>query len=284
MNSACQKVYTLIRPDDEKAVPVLIDSPHSGRHIPDQAGFILSPDAHKFYEDRDVDALIHGLEQDGMTCLSAAFSRCYIDPNRAENDIEEEIYDGSCKDSGTIPLFEPSAKAKAGFGLIRRLDKHGHMLQMPVTIAEIQHRLDRFYAPYHAAVAHELSRLRNRFGRAVYLNLHSMPSNSAPYLPAALPFSERRADIVISDRNGETADKKIRNALVDAFRDEGFGVAVNDVYHGGELIARHAHPHQGIHAIQIEISRALYLDEESYERNENFEPFRQVLQKCLTVF
>lgn len=276
MTSGNEKVYTLIRPQEEKALPILIDSPHSGRMIPKGAGFLILEGQHRFYEDRDVDALMDGLTDQGVTCLMASFSRCFIDLNRTQDDVDDEW--------GLMGDFHPSPKAKAGFGLIRRLDQQGDLFQKPITQDEYERRLDGFYHPYHDAVAHEISRLKARFGRVLYINLHSMPSESAPMLPMDLPFASRRADIVISDRDGETADKKTRNGLVDAFEQAGFSVAINMVYHGGELIRRHAHPTKGIDAIQVEISRHLYLDEESYERNSEFKTVMTTLQDTLYSF
>lgn len=273
-----QKVYSLIRPDAEKAIPVLIDSPHSGRTIPDDANFIVTESEHPFYEDRDVDTFIAGLEHNGMTRLSAAFSRCYIDPNRAIDDIEDDIL--SHVWTGLTPC-NPTRKAEQGFGLIRRLGLEGERLQLSLTTQDVEERIAGYYTPYHEAVDHELNRLRQSFGHAVYINMHSMPSRSAPILPTALPYTQQRVDVIVSDCDGVTANKEVRNQLVEQLRSHGFCVLVNELYKGGELISRHGQPTRDIHALQVEVNRALYLDEETYQRSNGYRDCLSRIQKSV---
>lgn len=280
MTLAQEKVYSLISPEREKSVPIIVDSPHSGRLIPADADFQADARQHHcFLEDCDVDGLLNGLEGAGLTKLCAAFSRCYIDLNRRIDDIEDEMVLTDWPDS---VKRNPSKKSRLGFGLFRRLYGDNTQFQPPLTYEQAMARIKGYYAVYHNILATQIAQLKAQHGYCLYLNVHSMPSRSAPQCRVST-FHSRQCDLIVSDRDGATANKKTRDGLVTLLRDHGFAVAVNDTYKGGELIHRHGDPKHNIDAIQIEINRALYLDEDSYKPNEKSNSFKQKFQSCLTT-
>ena len=282
MQCEAQKVYTLTRPNGKETQSILVDSPHSGRFIPETQYLLCPVDELPFYEDRYVDHLVHGIEESGITTLTAEFSRCFIDVNRPVDDLDETLIAGEW----SLPFQpNPSGKSKRGYGLIRHLCNDGrHPFQEPLRNRDVIHRIHAYYEPYHQTLHSELRRLRDLHGSAFYINLHSMPSRSAPYLQTDLRFLTRRADMIIGDLDGSTCCAKKRNSLKHALEDQGFSVVINETYKGDELIRRHGEPTRGIHAVQLEINRAIYLNEKTYEVNSDFDDIKDRLHKSLTKY
>lgn len=249
-------VYRLSRPEPGVEVPFVIDSPHSGRIYPADFGYACPFDVLERAEDNQVDLLIDRAPDWGMTTLNALFPRTYIDVNRAEDDIDTELL----AERWPAPLV-PSSRSYAGIGLIRRLVKPGlPVYDRPLSVQDIRHRIDTYYRPYHIALKTVLDDLHYRYGRVWHIDLHSMPSahGSVPH-----GLLNLQPDFVLGDRDGTSCHPDFTRFLRDALRDMGYRVAINHPYKGVEIVRRYAHPAAGRHSIQLEISKALYWDEQS---------------------
>lgn len=247
-------------------LPVLFDSPHSGVVYPKDFHFICSFSALRQAEDTYVEELFAAVPDFGATLLYALFPRSYIDVNRAVDDIDPGLLDGAWPE----PL-RPSGKSAAGMGLIRALCRPGQPLyDGRLSVAEVMDRIDRYYRPYHFQLADILDGLSGQFGAVWHVDCHSMPSAG---LPAGLA-GRSGVDFVIGDRDGTTAERGFVDFIVGRLRRMGYAVAVNHPYKGVELIRRYANPGRGRHAIQLEINRSLYMNEETLEKSAGFAALR----------
>lgn len=258
-NAHIPGLYRLSRPDTGVEVPFIIDSPHSGRTYPADFDYACPLDALERAEDNQVDLLIDRAPDWGMTTLAALFPRTYIDANRAEDDIDTELL----AERWPAPIA-PSPRSYAGIGLIRRLVTPG----MPVydralSIDEVRHRIDAYYHPYHKTLKALLDDAHYRYGQVWHINMHSMPSAHGG-VPHGLLNTQ--PDFVLGNRDGTSCDPDFTNFLKNTLRDMGYRVAINHPYKGVEIIRRYAHPAAGRHSIQLEISKALYWDEQNNAR------------------
>lgn len=263
-------IFTLLRPEDDLAVPLIMDSPHSGRIYPEDFQTVCPQNLLQASEDRYVDLLMRDGILSGATVLLAEFPRTYIDVNRAENDIEDDIL---VKPQTYPHKRKPSEKASYGIGLIRRLARSNMpMYETPLTSEEILHRINMYYRPYHAALEDEIARLHAMFGKVLYLDIHSMPHDLAPSVKQSgiMQFiNPQRADFVIGDRDGTTCDIDLRNNIIRFIEKAGYSVALNKPFKGWELVKRHGDPANNINALQVEINRSLYLHKGDREWKDN---------------
>lgn len=230
---------------DAPASPVVLSVPHAGRDYPlALRGMLRVPvEALTVLEDRHVDALAHAA-RGGETMLVQRPARAWIDLNRAESERDAKI------DDGVSPMSRPieSAKLRSGLGLIpRRAGRAGDLLRRRLSNEEVIARIRADHRPYHAALDRALTAARARFGVAVLIDLHSMPPPG-------------HAEIVFGDRFGRSAANRFVHRIEAAAEAAGLIHALNTPYSGGHILDRHADPARGIHAVQIEWSRALYLD------------------------
>lgn len=243
------------------ATPVLVEVPHAGLAVPDGARHQLRATQDDLERDADiyVDQLCADAAETGATCLSARVSRYVVDLNRAPDDVDRE----------TVPDF-PTPKAMQARGVVWRMTTTGvPSLVRPLSGEEFEARLAAYYTPYHETLRKELGRLRDRFGFVALVAAHSMPSTGRGLRGER---SVRRADIVPGTRGRSTADGRFIE-LVDAhFRAAGLTVRHDDPYRGGYTTGHYGRPRTGVHAVQIEINRGLYVDETTREpRAGNFE-------------
>lgn len=265
--------YTLRLPEGG-ALPLVCDSPHSGTMYPDDFGYALAFETLRAGEDTDVHVLWQALPSVGATLLAAQFPRAYIDPNRDVEDIDPQMLDGAWP----TPLL-PSEKTRLGIGLIWREagpDGRKPIYDRLLGVAEVQRRIERYHAPYHAAMREQIEAAYSRFGAVWHLNLHSMPADS--YAGLQIESDHPLADFVLGDRDGTTAAPEFTAMVAQALRSRGFTVAINDPFKGVALIARLGRPAQRRHSLQIELHRGLYMDEATRERSDGF----SALQAALT--
>lgn len=279
-------VFTLQKPT-APAIPLIFDSPHSGRDYPDDFHFSCDFKTLQTAEDSFVEELFTHVTNHGATFLHAHFPRSYIDVNRRADDIEPDLL-GNDWDA-PFPL-SPSSRAHAGIGLIRRLVTPGvPVYDHPLRAENILHRIENYYRPYHTALEHALKDAHYAFGQVLHINCHSMPSNSAyPRRGIGLVGNTPKpVDFVLGDRDGTSCDPAITRDLRDFIRDLGYAVSINDPFKGVELIHKYSSPTMGYNAIQIEINKALYMDEESLEKNSNYNHFQadleRITQFCATL-
>lgn len=244
-------------------VPLVFDSPHSGRYYPEDFSSIISLRLLREYEDRFVDLLIEDAQSHGVTTISANFPRAYIDPNRASDDIDEEMLEAVWPD----PL-SPTRHSKQGTGLIfRRMHDDAHIYDRPLTVEEVQRRLDGCWRPYHAALEAAIATAQGEGGAVWHVNWHSM----RPVGDAMTPDPGReRADFVLGDLQGKSCEPAFTRFVAQRLEAMGYSVAINDPYQGAYIVERHGRPRQGRHSLQIEINRGLYMDLETLEKIERF--------------
>ncbi|MBI3419996.1 MAG: N-formylglutamate amidohydrolase [Proteobacteria bacterium] len=259
----------------EPAAPLLLDSPHSGRFYPDDFRFICPQAWLRQTEDALVDELFASAPKQGITFLHALFARSYIDPNRAENDIDPRMLDGAWP----APLA-PTERSLAGHGLIRHLCRGAPVYAGKLSIEEVKRRIETCYRPYHATLEKSLGELKNHFGTVWHINCHSMPS--ALHHTAALTPLHPQADFILGDRDGSSCEKVFTAFAAQTLRALGYCVALNDPYKGVEVIARYGKPGQGVHSLQLEVNRALYMDEKTLQPSAGFEKLRHSLEHLIS--
>jgi N-formylglutamate amidohydrolase len=233
---------------------VLVEVPHAGLAVPDVVRDQLRATQEDIERDADiyVDKLCTGVGDVGATLLAARVSRYVVDLNRAPDDVDRE----------TVP-DHPAAKAMQPRGVVWRMTTNGApTLTRPLSASEFGERLAAFHTPYHETITRELARLRERFGFAILLAAHSMPSiGRASHGDTGV----RRADIVPGTRGRSTADPRVIDLVDSHFRAAGLTVRHDDPYRGGYTTGHYGQPRAGVHAIQIEINRALYVNEATGE-------------------
>ena len=252
--------------------PLVLDSPHSGESAPDDFHPAVPTVTWLHAADRYVDQLFTDAPSLGVPLLRAHFPRIYLDVNRAIDDLDPaSIADGWDTD------LAPSAKARLGKGLVwTNVPPNAEPLyDAPLTGDTIKHRIERCYHPYHHALAGLIDRAHTRHGYALHLNCHSMQSVSHRMHEEGAGVA--RPDFILSDREGTTCAP----AMVDAARcyleGKGYRVEVNTLFKGAEIVRRHGRPAEGRHALQIEINRALYMDEMTLARTDGFSGLKAAL-------
>jgi N-formylglutamate deformylase len=266
-----------VHPPTGKAVPLVLDSPHSGNVWPEDWHPIAPRDALESAWDAYVAELFSTAPSHGATLLEAEFPRTVIDVNRSRLDIDPAMLDGEWPTE-----LVPSAKSARGYGLLRRLALPDvPVYGAPLPVVQVQGWIAKFYDPYHAALAGEIETLHEQFGQVWHLNCHSMASVGTAMDGDA---GKKRPDFILSDREGATADPQTIRFLTETLKQLGFEVAVNTPYKGAELITRHSDPAGGNQSIQLAINRALYLDEASRERGADFAAIQTVLDSFVSRF
>lgn len=264
--------YTLRLPEGE-ALPLICDSPHSGTMYPADFGYTIPFERLRAGEDTDVHVLWESLPSVGATLLAAEFPRAYIDANRDADDIDPDMLDAPWPG----PL-SPGEKTRLGIGLIWRDAGQGRrtaIYSRKLTVAEVQHRIATYHAPYHAAMRQAIEAAYAQHGAVWHLNLHSMPANS--YEGLGIQTDKKLADFVLGDRDGTTAAPEFTDMVAQALRSRGFSVAINDPFKGVALISRLGRPAENRHSLQIELHRGLYLDEATCERSAGFDALQTAL-------
>ncbi|MEG3123420.1 N-formylglutamate amidohydrolase [Sphingomonas sp. GB1N7] len=251
----------------EPASPVILSVPHGGRDYPLalRAALRVPVEALRPLEDRHIDTL--ALAAIGSeTMLVQCRARAWIDLNRAENERDPHIDGGA--DRRALGL--QSTKVRGGLGLIpRRIASAGEIWRRKLDGEEVMARIAGDHRPYHAALGAALSAARARFGVAVLLDVHSMPSLASG------------AQIVLGDRFGQSAGGRFVHRLEGEARGAGLTCAMNTPYAGGHILDRHGAPGKGVHAVQLEFDRALYLDEARDVPGPGLEAMAKLLRRMI---
>jgi len=252
-------------------VPFIFASPHSGRLYP--PGFVeksrLNATALRRSEDAFVEELFDAAHELGAPMLVARFPRAYLDANRAPMELDPAMFDGAL----SLAVDRGSPRVHAGLGIIPRVVREGaEIYRSRLPAREAEFRIQNFYRPYHLQLGRLVESTRAVFGVAIVIDCHSMPS------AAASP------DIVIGDRLGLSALSNVTAAAECAFAGAGFSLARNAPYAGGHTIHVYGRPGENVHALQVEINRGLYLDEDRVERGARFEQVRGAIGEALRVF
>ena len=265
---------SVLRPA-QGALPIVIDSPHSGTAYPADFGYSAPFELLRRGEDLYVDRLYANAPQHGATFVAANFPRAYIDPNRLLADIDEALLDAPWP--GEVAT---GPKTKLGIGLIWRMLGEVPVYSRKLSVAEVQQRIEGCYKPYHAALDQAIEGAFGQFGAVWHLNVHSMPDDS--YQRLKLPVKPL-ADFVLGDLDGRTAGEPLMALIEDVLREQGYSVARNDPFKGVEIIARNGRPAEKRHSLQIEIKRSCYADVERHQPNAGFERMQRALDAMLAA-
>ena len=218
-----------------------------------------------------MDELCADAPDQGAALLVADFPRAYVDANRKENDLNPDLVDG---DFG-LPL-DPSVKTTLGIGLIREKVANGASIYARrLSPAEVRKRIETYHRPYHHTLGDLLNATRRQFGLVYHLDMHSMASHANAVTPDG--GGKREFDMVLGDLDGTACEPGLTDLAYTTLADLGYRVRVNDPYKGAYISRRYGRPEQGTHTLQIEMNRALYLDESTIEKNAQFYELRKSL-------
>lgn len=265
--------FRRIRPAPADALPIVLDSPHSGTEYPADFGSVLGEAARHYAEDCFVDRLYANAPRLGASLLAARFPRLYIDPNRSLDDIDEQLLD----EPWPVPVA-PSPAGRLGMGLIWRLCNGQPVYARRLRIEEVLLRIERCWRPYRDALRAELDATHRRFGALWHLNVHAMTDDS--YALLGLP-DRPLADFVLGDLDGTSADEGMLSTIEDALRGHGFAVARNDPFQGGDTIRWSGRPAEGRRALLIEVKMSCYMDTAAYRLHEGFPRVQAALDAML---
>jgi N-formylglutamate deformylase len=241
-------------------VPLVFDSPHSGTQYPADFGFCCPLHVLRSAEDTYVDELYAAAPELGATLIGALFPRSYLDPNRAADDLDTVLIDGTWPSS-----LAPSHNARAGLGLVRRVTRPGTPIyDRKLSVAEVLARIERYHAPYHQVLDEACNRAHRKFGVLWHINCHSMPSQRSG------KKGGHCADFVLGDRDGTTSAPEFTDFVARTLRGLGYNVRINEIYKGVEIVKRQGRPAAQRHSLQIEVDRALYMDQKTLERSAGF--------------
>jgi N-formylglutamate amidohydrolase len=250
-----------------QAAPVVFTSPHSGRLYP--ADFIeaarLDPVGLRRSEDSFVDELFAGVTAAGAPLLCATFPRAYCDPNREPWELDPGMF------ADALPPWvnTTSARVGAGLGTLARVVATGESIYRDkLPFSEAEFRVRTFWTPYHDMLAALIAETRERFGACLLIDCHSMPAHAGR---GASP------DFVLGDAHGTACSGRVTALVESTLSGMGYIVRRNDPYAGGYITRHYGRPRDGVHALQIEIARSLYMDEVRFVRRPGFAALRDNL-------
>lgn len=250
---------------------VVFASPHSGANYPQSfvTQSILNPLQLRSSEDAFVDQLFASAPDFGVPFLTAVAPRAYLDLNRAADELDPALIDG-------VQRKGQNPRIASGLGVIPRVVAHGQVIYRgKLSADEAQARIDGYWHPYHSALQGLLRQARDQFGQAVLLDCHSMPHEAIEVMGKR---GERLPDVVLGDRFGAAADAEVMDRIDAAFTGAGFKVSRNTPFAGAYITQAYGRPSRGQHAVQVEIDRALYMDEATVMPNENFAAVKDILR------
>jgi N-formylglutamate amidohydrolase len=260
----------------ELTTPVVFASPHSGRRYPPELLRMsrLGRHALRQSEDSYVDLLFDAAPRYGAPLLRALFPRAWIDVNRGRDELDQRMF----ADPLPANADTRSIRVRAGLGVIPRVVADGQdIYDRKLRFFEARRRLVACYDPYHRALGDLLAAAKARFGCAVLIDCHSMPSaGGAPFREG-----ERRIDFVLGDRFGAACAPAIPATVEASLRAAGYVVSRNAPYAGGHVASAYGRPIEGVHVLQIEINRALYLDERRIVRTDGFRALKRRLESLI---
>ncbi|MEM6587657.1 MAG: N-formylglutamate amidohydrolase [Pseudomonadota bacterium] len=261
--------YHVYEPLDRNTC-VVFASPHSGRDYPESfmRQSLLDKHAIRSSEDAFVDDLFAAAPNCGAPLIAAGMPRAFVDVNRSEDELDPALIQG-VRRSGHNP------RVASGLGVVPRVVANGKAIYSgKITRAEAQRRIDDYWRPYHTALRAELDRAKAVFGQAILLDCHSMPHEA---MDSVAQTGTPRPDVVLGDRFGAAASDQIVGLVEDAFHNAGLTVTRNTPFAGAYVTQHYGRPSSGIHTIQIEIDRSLYMDERQIRPHEGFDAFRKLI-------
>ncbi len=247
-------------------MPLVFASPHSGSHYPENfvAESLLDVATLRKSEDCYVDELFSSAPDLGAPLLRALYPRAYLDVNREPFELDPTMFDDSLPDHANTN----SARVATGLGTIARIvATRREIYRSKLKFAEAERRINDVYRPYHDALSGLIGRAMSRFGLCFLIDCHSMPSTG---LPINIGLGARNIDIVLGDCTGLSCSALLTDTVEDFLANKGYRVIRNNPYAGGYTTQHYGDPANGIHAIQIEINRGIYMDEVTLRRKPSF--------------
>ncbi len=265
--------YFVVERPEKQTIPILVDVPHAGEWIPDEVLSEMAVGDQTLRRDLDlyVDEIWAKTATFGATLIRSCVSRYVVDLNRAGDDVAATTVRGAKR------VMAPGYYHDRG--VVWRTTTDGvPVMSSPMSREAFERRIAMFHTPYHAAIKAEIERIKAQFGYCIMVDGHSMPSmgRSGHSDPGA-----RRADVVPGDVGGTACDPAITWAVERHFKSKGYSVAVNKPYQGGWITRSFGRPRDGVHAIQIELNRDLYMDETSFERRPI--PMEKLAEACVAL-
>lgn len=257
-----------------QSAPFLFNSPHSGRCYPDQFRNSSKLDATQLRrsEDAFIDLIFSDLPSKGIPLMAANFPRAFLDLNREPYELDPHMFNEA------LPPYAKSQTPRVGSGLgtiARIVSENQEIYKHKLSLAHALDRIELYYKPYHKMLRHQLAHIHVQFGYACLIDCHSMPSRIFRHLPPG-----QQPDIILGDRYGISCHSDLTEAAYAILTDLGFNVALNNPYAGGFITQHYGRPTKGLHALQVELNRALYMDEETICPGANF----AAIQKAMTSF
>ncbi len=247
----------------ERRLPVVLNSPHSGSIYPGDflAASRLDPRAIRRSEDSWVDELFAEAACLGCPLLKANFPRAWLDVNREPYELDPKMFEG------TLPTYANvrSVRVAGGLGTIARIVSESEEIYTgPIAVEAALDRIDSVYKPYHRTLRQLVLDTRAAFGLAVLIDCHSMPSTVRGM------HSRARPDVVLGDRYGTSCATELTDFMAQVLTRAGYTVSRNRPYAGGFITEHYGQPGRGLHAVQIEVNRQLYMDERTLEKSPRF--------------
>ena len=255
---------------ERRTTSVVFASPHSGRDYP--RSFLkqsaLNEHAIRSSEDAFVDDLFESAPAHGAPLLCASVPRAYVDLNRSADELDPALIEGVRK-AGHNP------RVASGLGVVPRVVANGQVIYTgKISREEADRRIETYWRPYHAALRLQLTEAQRQFGQAILVDCHSMPHEA---MDSVARSGVRRPDVVLGDRFGAAAGEQIVDRIEEAFYNAGLVVTRNTPFAGAYITQHYGRPSNGHHAVQIEIDRSLYMDEQSIRPNSRFRTFKRLL-------
>lgn len=256
--------------------PFVYNSPHSGRIYPAaflQASRLDSLTLRKS-EDAFVEELFRPAVKHGAAMIHAQFPRAYLDVNREPFELDPQLFDGelpSYANTGSIRVI-------GGLGTIARIVTESEEIYREApTLEEALERIRHLHQPYHKALSGLLNAARRRHGLAILIDCHSMPSAPAMY------GHDKKPDFVLGDRFGSSCASTLTNLASNTLNELGYSVTLNKPYAGGYITEHYGQPPKNVHALQIEINRSLYMDEDRFLKTARFSQIQEDMEKLTEV-
>ncbi|WP_176082859.1 N-formylglutamate amidohydrolase [Martelella sp. HB161492] len=268
--------FEVIRPEVQ-TVPLVFNSPHSGRVYPPAFLAAARLDAHEVRRSEDVfvDELFAAAPACGAPLQRAFFPRAFLDVNREPYELDPRMFDGDLPAHANTT----SVRVAAGLGTIPRIvAENMDIYEDRLPAEEAAFRIDNIYKPYHASLKTLLRETKRDFGHAILVDCHSMPGS------VSAGSYRRKPDIIIGDRFGTSASRALSYAAVSIFERMGFSTVYNKPYAGGFITEYYGRPANDVHALQVEVSRRLYVDEETLQRRPEFPALKQALTLFIAEF
>jgi N-formylglutamate amidohydrolase len=265
--------FEVLRPKELK-LPFVFNSPHSGRVYPQAflAASKLDSMTLRRSEDSYVEELFGFVADLGAPLLFAHFPRAFLDVNREPYELDPALFREG------LPHYAntQSVRVVGGLGTIARIvSEADEIYREPLSIGAALERITRLYEPYHATLKALLAEAKEQFGFAVLIDCHSMPSS--PMVDQGVG----RPDFVLGDRFGTSCSPDLIRLASGQLKALGHVVVLNKPYAGGFITEHYGRPHEGIHTLQVEINRALYMDEASFEKSGAFDRLRADLERMV---